>query len=80
MSQRSDTSKSTSGCSSMVPQQESGRRDSGPGVEKRKAVDQENYGTQPSSRSPDQQPTVKRQRCKCYTCDKNNPLPHNAAF
>jgi len=58
MSQRSDSSKSTSGCSSMIPQ-----TDPTTGREKRKAVDDASSGRGTSPRSQPS-PAVKRQKCK----------------
>lgn len=58
MSQRSDSSKSTSGCSSMIPQ-----TDQTVGREKRKAV--EEAGSSRGGSPGDQaSPSVKRQKCK----------------
>ncbi|KAL4237068.1 hypothetical protein ACF0H5_005452 [Mactra antiquata] len=56
MSQRSDGSKSTSGCSSMIPQTEVSQKDNA--TEKRKAPEQESA----SCSSPHEQPSVKRQK------------------
>lgn len=59
MSQRSDGSKSTSGCSSMVPQTDLPQRHDNVG-DKRKAPEHVTLG----GTSPQEQQVTKRQKCK----------------
>lgn len=71
MSQRSDSSKSTSGCSSMIPQAEAG-----PSREqKRKASGDTNASTSPAQ----EQPVSKRQKCALITVNSAILLCYDTA-